>query len=81
MQRLSADAMLLAMVDGIGGGPAATAAAETMREALTEYPVAASDPERALSELVVAASEAILGSVPDSPALDGFSRLETASKV
>ncbi len=57
---LDEQTMLMAVVDGMGGGPAGSAAAEAMREALTEYPVAAPHPEKALSDLVITASEAIL---------------------
>ena len=34
VKRLGTDAMLLAMMDGMGGGPAGSAAAETTREVL-----------------------------------------------
>lgn len=81
VQRLSADAMLLAVVDGMGGGPAGTAAAETMREALTEYPVAAPNPEQALYDLVVNTSEAILGMVRQNPALEGMGTTVTATLI
>jgi protein phosphatase len=79
INRLDSGALLLAVVDGMGGGPAGSAAAETMREALTEYPQEATDPAKALSELVVAASEAILEIAHDNPALEGMGTTVTAS--
>ncbi len=81
IKRLGARSLLLAVADGMGGGPAGSAAAETMREALTEYPVAALDPEKALAELVVAASEAILEIARDNPALEGMGTTVTATHL
>ena len=81
VKRLGTDAMLLAMMDGMGGGPAGSAAAETMREALREYPPRASDPEKTLCDLVVAASEAILGMVRNNPALEGMGTTATATHL
>ena len=57
------------------------AAAETMREALTEYPVAAPNPEQALYDLVVKTSEAILGMVHQNPALEGMGTTVTATLI
>jgi len=76
---LNGQALLMAVVDGMGGGPAGSAAAEIMREALTEYPVYAPHPEQALSGLVVSASEAILGIARDDPALEGMGSTVTAT--
>lgn len=76
---LDGQSLLMAVVDGMGGGPAGSAAAETMREALTEYPVAAPHPEKALSDLVVTASEAILAIAHDNPALEGMGTTVTAT--
>ena len=81
LKRLGADAMLLAMMDGMGGGPAGSAAAETMREALREYPSGAPDPEKALYDLVVATSEAILAMVRAKPALEGMGTTVTATHL
>lgn len=71
--------LLMAVVDGMGGGPAGSAAAEIMREALTEYPVEAPHPEQALSNLVVTASEAILEFAREDPALEGMGTTVTAT--
>jgi len=76
---LDGQALLMAVVDGMGGGPAGSAAAEIMREALTEYPAYAPHPEKALSDLVVSASEAILGIARDDPALEGMGSTVTAT--
>ena len=72
-------ALLMAVVDGMGGGPAGSAAAEIMREALTEYPADAPNPEQALSDLVVTASEAILEFARNDPALEGMGTTLTAT--
>lgn len=63
----------------MGGGPAGSAAAETMRETLTEYPADASDPKQTLSYLVVAASEDIPGLVRNNSALEGMGTTATAT--
>ena len=76
---LDGQTLLMAVVDGMGGGPAGSAAAEAMREALTEYPVGAPHPEQALSKLVVTASEAILEIAHDNPALEGMGTTVTAT--
>jgi serine/threonine protein phosphatase PrpC len=76
---LDEQTLLMAVVDGMGGGPAGSAAAEAMREALTEYPVAAPHPEQALSNLVITASEAILAIAHDNPALEGMGTTVTAT--
>lgn len=76
---LDGQALLMAVVDGMGGGPAGSAAAEIMREALTEYPADAPHPAQALSDLVVAASEAILAIARDDPALEGMGTTVTAT--
>ena len=76
---LDEQTLLMAVVDGMGGGPAGSAAAEAMREALTEYPVGAPHPEQALSKLVVTASEAILEIAHDNPALEGMGTTVTAT--
>lgn len=76
---LDGQALLMAAVDGMGGGPAGSAAAEIMREALTEYPLAAPHPGQALSDLVVTASEAILEFARKNPALEGMGTTVTAT--
>ena len=76
---LDGQALLMAVVDGMGGGPAGSAAAEIMREALTEYPADASNPEQALSDLVVTASEAILEFAREDPTLEGMGTTVTAT--
>jgi len=76
---LDGQALLMAVVDGMGGGPAGSAAAEIMREALTEYPAEAPNPGQVLSDLVVAASEAILKIARDDPALEGMGTTVTAT--
>jgi len=50
-----------------------------MREALTEYPVAAPHPQKTLSDLVVTASEAILEITHGTPALEGMGTTVTAT--
>jgi protein phosphatase len=81
VKRLGADTMLLAVMDGMGGGPSGSAAAETMREALREFPPRSPDPEKAFYDLVVATSEAILGMKHGKPALEGMGTTVTATLI
>jgi len=72
-------ALLMAVVDGMGGGPAGSAAAETVRQALHEFPEGAPHPGQTLSELIVSASEAILETAEKNPALEGMGATVTAT--
>ncbi len=72
-------ALLMAVVDGMGGGPAGSAAAETVRQALREFPKDAAQPCQALSELIITASEALLETAEKNPALEGMGATVTAT--
>ena len=73
-------ALLMAVVDGMGGGPAGSAAAETVRQALSEFSEnTAQTPCQTLSELIITASEAILETAEKRPALEGMGATVTAT--
>jgi protein phosphatase len=72
-------ALLMAVVDGMGGGPAGSAAAETVRQALHEFPEDTPHPCQTLTALIISASEAILETAEKNPALEGMGATVTAT--
>jgi protein phosphatase len=76
---LDEHALLMAVVDGMGGGPAGSAAAETVRQALTSITAETPDPEQALAEVLVLASEAIGEYAEGKQILEGMGATVTAT--
>lgn len=67
--------MLVAVCDGMGGGPAGKTASSIATQAIIDYVSGASadgNPASVLEDAVVSANEAILAAVSDDPALKGM---------
>ena len=67
--------MLVAVCDGMGGGPAGKTASSIATQAIIDYVSGASadgNPVSVLEDAVVSANEAILAAVSDDPALKGM---------
>jgi len=73
--------LLVAVADGMGGGPAGGEAADTMREALMRLSTPVRDPGQALVDAVMTASETILESVRDDPQREGMGTTVTATFI
>ena len=78
---LEGKGLLMAVVDGMGGGPAGSAAAETVRQALKDFSADGPHPGQMLAEIIVAASEAILETAEKDHTLEGMGATVTATYV
>ena len=79
LKRLEGQTLLMAVVDGMGGGPAGSAAAETVRQAIANFAVEEREPEAVLAELVVTASEALLEFEESHTDLEGMGATVTVT--
>jgi protein phosphatase len=71
--------LLMGVVDGMGGGPAGSAAAETVRQALASFEACSPHPEQTLADLLIAASDAIQEFAQGHTTLEGMGATVTAT--
>ena len=79
VQCLDGRFLLMGVVDGMGGGPAGFAAAETVRQALASFEACAPHPEQALAEVIVAAGDALHEFSQGHNLLEGMGATVTAA--
>ena len=76
---LDEQSLLMAVADGMGGGPAGGEAAAIMCDALTRMSGPIRDPEQALRDAVMTASNTILGLVRENPEREGMGTTATVT--